>query len=384
MKYCLSMLLAAGLAAPAARGAELVDFETQILPIFAERCVGCHGPEKQQGRLRLDAGDQIAAFRKETLLVAGKPDESELLRRLTLPEDDNRRMPKGADPLPAEQVALIRTWIEQGAVLTAAAAVSPPAAETPTAEAEPFVPGEEDPELAKLPPTSAEAIAAIEAAGGSVMPLFGSSPLLQVSFARSAHPAGDEAVAALAGAAEQIVWLNLSKSQATAAGLAPLAKLTNLIRLNLEQSSVDDAGLAHVTELKRLEYLNVYETAVTDAGMAGLHGLPRLRRLYVWKTKVSYEAAQALQAAIAGLEVNLGWDHPAVVKARLTGELSTAQELAKTATERAADLERQFNAAREAQQHADDRVKQLQEQLEALETPAEESAEPAAEQAAAS
>ncbi|HMO85827.1 MAG TPA: hypothetical protein PKC18_13010 [Lacipirellulaceae bacterium] len=108
MKYCLSMLLAAGLAAPAARGAELVDFETQILPIFAERCVGCHGPEKQQGRLRLDAGDQIAAFRKETLLVAGKPDESELLRRLTLPEDDNRRMPKGADPLPAEHPHLDR------------------------------------------------------------------------------------------------------------------------------------------------------------------------------------------------------------------------------------------------------------------------------------
>ena len=42
------------------------------------------------------------------------------------------------------------------------------------------------------------------------MPLYGESPLLQVSFARADSPAGDEALAALAGAADQIVWLDLS------------------------------------------------------------------------------------------------------------------------------------------------------------------------------
>lgn len=33
---------------------EAIDFERDIRPIFAARCVSCHGPERSQGGLRLD------------------------------------------------------------------------------------------------------------------------------------------------------------------------------------------------------------------------------------------------------------------------------------------------------------------------------------------
>jgi mono/diheme cytochrome c family protein len=355
--------------------AEPIDFSKQILPIFAAKCAGCHGADKQLGKLRLDAADQIEAFHEDTLLVAGKPEESELFQRITLPADDKKRMPKESDPLPAEEIELIRQWISEGATFTVA---TTPAGDAPAAEAPPeekWVPGEEDPALAELPAASPEAIAAIEAAGGTVMPLFGGSPLLQVSFAQATTPPGDAAVAALSAAADQIVWLNLSKANVTAGGLAPLANLKNLIRLHLENSNLDDAGLAHVASLKRLEYLNVYGTTVTDASIAPLKELPRLRDLYVWKTQVSFDAAEALKAAVPGLDVNLGWDHPQVVRIRVTKELEVAKKMAEEAGTKATEMEAQFNAAKEAKTQADARVTELENQLKALDAPpAEQSA----------
>jgi mono/diheme cytochrome c family protein len=383
-QYFALGLLAYSLVGAASGRADKVDFATQIQPIFAQRCAGCHGEKKQMGKLRLDSAEEIGKFEEKTLLVAGKPDESELFQRITLPADDKKRMPKGGDPLSAEQIELIKQWITDGASFTSIDAPAPKDAPAEQPQATPPAPpAEEDPELAKLPKASAEAIAKIEATGATVMPLFADSPLLQVSFAQAASPPGDEAVAALTAAADQIVWLNLSKSQVTAVGLAPLAQLKNLIQLHLEHSNVDDAGLAHLAGLPRLEYVNVFGTSVTDAGAEHLKALPKLRRFYVWQTKISFEEAEALQKAIPGLEVNLGWDHPAVVKVRVTKELATAKEIVATATTRASELEQQFNAAKQGKEQAEARVKELEDQLKALEAPAPAEGAAPAEQAAA-
>jgi len=378
----VSCLISHGYAA----AAEAVDFETRVLPIFTAHCVKCHGPDKANGKLRLDTATDLTATAKETLLAHGKPDASELLTRITLPEDSRKRMPKGAPPLSAEDIATIRQWIEGGASLTSAekpadaadkAAPSEAIADVPTEIPPPRTPSEEDPDLAKLQPASAEAIAAITAAGGSVMPLFGDSPLLQVSFAQSTSPPGDEALAALAGAADNVVWLNLSKAQFTAAGIEHLAKLKNLIQLHLEHSTIDDAGIAKLAGFPRLEYLNLYGTSVTDAGVTPLAGLAKLRNLYVWQTKVSWDAAQGLQKAVPGLEVNLGWDHPQVIKLRVTKELETAKKISETASARAAELEQQFTAAKQAKEQTEARVKELEEQLAGLDKPAEDATAPA-------
>ncbi len=365
-----------------ASAAEGVDFDTQILPLLSARCVKCHGPDKQSGRLRLDTAAEITATAKDTLLGGGDAEKSELLRRILLPAKNPKRMPKGADPLPAEEIALIRQWIEGGAALTSVEAPATDAAEAEEAAehvAEPTpprVPTEEDPELASLPPASADAIKKIEAAGGVVMPLFGESPLLQVSFAQAASPPGDDAIAALADAADNIVWLNLAKAQVSANGLAALSQLKNLIQVHLEQSNVDDAGLDLLAKLPRLEYLNLYDTAVTDVGISKLKGLAKLRNLYVWQTKVSWDASVALQSAIPGLEVNLGWDHPEVAKRRMTKELKSAKQMAAAAATHAAALEQQFTAAKQGKEQAEARVKELEEQLKALEKPsADESAD---------
>lgn len=380
----------------AVQGEEKIDFAAQIQPILAAKCAGCHGEKKAAGKLRLDSAEQIEAFgEKDHLLVAGKPDESELYQRLVLPADDKKRMPKGTDPLPEAEVALIKQWIEQGAVLAVAAAVTTPApaeaAMSPeeTAKkaadeakvAEAALKAADEAELAKVGPAAPEAIEKLKAAGASVMPLFGESPLLQVSFARSESPAGDEAIAALADVADQVVWLDLSGAQASGAGWAQVAPLKNLNRLHLEKSTVDDASLATIAALPRLEYLNLYGTGITDAGLEHLKNAKRLRKLYLWQTKVGYDPAMALQTATPGLEANLGWDHPGVVKVRLTKELETAKKTAEESTAKAAELQKQLEAANAEKTAADAKVQEVDAQLKALEPPAAAPAEPPAEAA---
>ena len=90
-----------------------VDFARDVYPIFRRSCIECHGPEKQEAELRLD---QRASTLKSGSIEAGKPDDSELLRRILLPRGHDEVMPAIGDPLPKRQVAIIRRWIQQGAV----------------------------------------------------------------------------------------------------------------------------------------------------------------------------------------------------------------------------------------------------------------------------
>ncbi|MDE0915974.1 MAG: PSD1 and planctomycete cytochrome C domain-containing protein [Planctomycetota bacterium] len=92
-----------------------VDFEREIEPILAARCIKCHGPQKQKEGLRLDRS--AFALRGgdsgEPGIVAGDSAHSELFRRITAHELD--RMPPEGEPLTTAQVALIKRWIDEGA-----------------------------------------------------------------------------------------------------------------------------------------------------------------------------------------------------------------------------------------------------------------------------
>src|SRR4029077_13368755 len=93
-----------GILAANAVAEEKVDFAKQIQPIFKESCEKCHGEKRASGKMRL----HTAAALKEKwdadkgLITAGKPEESELYKRITLPAGDKKLMPKGGEPVGEE------------------------------------------------------------------------------------------------------------------------------------------------------------------------------------------------------------------------------------------------------------------------------------------
>ena len=93
-----------------------VDFNTQVKPIFNNKCISCHGGVKRKAGFSL-------LFRSEALantesgkpaIIPGKPDQSELIRRITL-NDPEERMPYKHEPLSQKEIETLRQWIKQGA-----------------------------------------------------------------------------------------------------------------------------------------------------------------------------------------------------------------------------------------------------------------------------
>jgi mono/diheme cytochrome c family protein len=88
-----------------------VSFARQVLPIFQETCAECHGAETQEVELRLTTYEEVMKGSEYGPVVeAGDPTGSILLDMVAAGE-----MPQDAPALEADQIALIRGWIEQGA-----------------------------------------------------------------------------------------------------------------------------------------------------------------------------------------------------------------------------------------------------------------------------
>jgi mono/diheme cytochrome c family protein len=104
---------------PATATAAPVDFRRDVAPILAENCFQCHGPDDgvRKGKLRLDLREQAlkGGRSEEPAIVPGKPDQSEMIRRL-LSDDPDRAMPpaKSGKKLTPRQIEILRAWITEG------------------------------------------------------------------------------------------------------------------------------------------------------------------------------------------------------------------------------------------------------------------------------
>ncbi|NNM30415.1 MAG: DUF1549 domain-containing protein [Akkermansiaceae bacterium] len=123
-----------------------------VRPILEQNCVECHGAEKDKGGLRLDTRAALLEGGDSADAVdLGDPAKSEILRRVTLPHDDDEFMPPldkeedDRDPLAAGQVALLEGWIKAGAPWPEKVTLVPRPRTAPTEN-----PDEPDPTLAAI------------------------------------------------------------------------------------------------------------------------------------------------------------------------------------------------------------------------------------------
>lgn len=112
---CVALSTSVGARAAAAEQPS-VEFSRDIKPLLAEHCIRCHGPDKAEGGLNLTDRAKVVGKLESGVagLVVGKPDESEIIRRVTS-HDEAVRMPPEGKPLAATDVAKLRRWIAAGA-----------------------------------------------------------------------------------------------------------------------------------------------------------------------------------------------------------------------------------------------------------------------------
>lgn len=281
---------------PIANVNEAVLFTGIIQPIFGEKCYNCHSSKKVKGSLRMDEEKLLFKGGKHGAIIqAGNPEGSELMKRLLLPAEDDKRMPPKDQPqLTKDEIDLIGWWIRTGAdtkkkvkELNPDGAIQPALASIgsgggDTVRHEPLSKVfDENP----AKPDQA-AIDKLKALGIIVSPVAKEKNLLEVSCINF-QAFGNSDADMLSAFADNIVWLRLDHTAITDDALKQIGKLKNLVRLNLSGTQVSAAGISFLQSLNNLEYINIVNTKVDDKALLILSKLPALKNIYCWETMVT-------------------------------------------------------------------------------------------------
>jgi Planctomycete cytochrome C/Leucine Rich repeat len=300
-----------------------VNFEKQILPVLQKKCLDCHSatkvvdgkPKKPKGDLRLDAAwAMLKGAENGPSVVPSNLAKSYIHEVVNLPKDDDMFMPPKGDPMTAEEIKLLKEWIETGAdfggwtgnmegapaeALAAATASAP----------KPVKPREHDlfyAALAKdLKPAADADLAKAKQAGAQVSLLKADSPLLRADFLTGVSKCDDAKVASLTPLGSHISQLDLGRTVITDAALKTLSEFSRLSVLDLRQTKITDAGLAALSSLKNLQTLNLYGTEITDAGLKSLAAIKSLKQVTLFQTKATPAGVKLLTEAISGIQVTL-------------------------------------------------------------------------------
>jgi len=109
-------------AGPEARDASIwthveVSYQNDVLPILEASCISCHGGMNEEGEVVIELGYDMSTYEGVMagsdygpVIEPGDPDGSLFLDMIV-----NGDMPEDGDPLPPEQIEIIRTWIAEGA-----------------------------------------------------------------------------------------------------------------------------------------------------------------------------------------------------------------------------------------------------------------------------
>ncbi|TAH07219.1 MAG: hypothetical protein EAZ14_11515, partial [Runella slithyformis] len=95
---------------------QIQELNLEVRSIFAHNCYSCHGEGKTKGELRLDKKEFIFKGGKHgPVIEAGKPESSEIIRRITLPTGHKEAMPTKGKRLTEKEISILEYWIKQGA-----------------------------------------------------------------------------------------------------------------------------------------------------------------------------------------------------------------------------------------------------------------------------
>ena len=291
-------------------GEEINVYAELVHPIMGAKCMICHGPAKQNGKLRLDSFEAIMRGGDNgRVVVPGDDAESDLITVILLPMAHEDHMPPPNRPqITDEELAALVYWVREGATADLMIAkADAPAELLPLLEPTYRLLEDETLQAARL---AAEAQARVEqavrreelAAVLAALPealAQGFSFEDQTSARLLFSPATHRHVltsADLVTAREVLracVDIDLSRLAIDGAVLAELRYASHLQPLNLAGCEVGDELFEHLGSLPELERLSLFGTQITELPTDLSEQLPRLRQLFVGGTEVDAVAVQA-------------------------------------------------------------------------------------------
>jgi uncharacterized membrane protein len=293
-----NLIGAAAIQKPVTVGEALL-FEDLIQPMLDKRCAQCHREGKMKGNFSVHTlADLIKGGKSGSAVVGGALEKSELYNRITLDSSNEKHMPAdGKTPLTADEIRIIKWWIEKGMALKGKKI-------SELKDAEPIKPlvakalglGVEINNASDIPtsenrinPDIPEGVTtglldSMRNHGLSVRIMLHKPLILDITLPSGSGNRLNEVKPFLRQVAKNVVWLNLSQNGLTENELDFLPLMTNLEKLRLEKNPITDAIVGQLEGLTHLEALNLNETKITKSCLERLKQVPNLKRVYSWHT----------------------------------------------------------------------------------------------------
>ena len=297
---------------PVADVQEAAVYSDLVQPLLQTKCYSCHGENKQKGGLRMDDTLKLMKGGEDGVVLSPrKAGESEMVRRILLPVDNDDHMPpREKGQLSESQISLLHWWIDNGAdfkkrvkefeqpekmksVLLSFQDVSE------TDDTLSFVP--EKP-VAKA---DEKIFDKLNERGIMVLPVGKESNYVSVNFFTDTLVT-DEDFELLLSLKKQLIWLKIGFTDLKDEQMSKIAQLTNLTRLSMEHTSVSDQGIGQLKACGQLQYLNIVGTPVTAKGVLALKDLQELRSVYVYQTGIAKTDWPELSIALPGTKIDSG------------------------------------------------------------------------------
>ncbi len=282
-------------------GKEMLVYGDVIAPILEIKCAGCHNSTRAKGSFVVNNFQSL--FRKGESGHPGidrtNPEQSELLSRINLPDDNDDHMPpQGKTPLTSKELELIDTWIKRGASQTATAYSSDSLKELVSS----VVPDvrrylrrasinklRDDQLSAELSGLAKELGIVIQRDSSADEGMF----TVSMSFPPESFTGGD--LKKLVPYADHISALSLISSSIDDEGLYFVGQMENVKLLFLQNTKITGTGLVYLQRMKTLELINLSFTDVDDKSCIDLLQIPNLKAVYLYRTKTTMPVIDAMR-----------------------------------------------------------------------------------------
>ncbi|HLT51584.1 MAG TPA: c-type cytochrome domain-containing protein [Arenibacter sp.] len=288
-------------------------YEDIVHRVLDVNCIGCHNPNKKKGELLMTGIQELLVGGENgAAIVRGQPDNSELIKRLRLPPENEEHMPpEGKKPLSENEILILERWIALGASDTLRLNHldnDEPLQGLVTMMMAPKKSGKWE----SFPLVADSTLQNLNGDYTTVKRISANSQALSVSI--FSPPKYDpKLILALGRVADNIVELDLSGLPLGEKELEIIGICKNLEWLELDKTQITDSEFAKLGGLSNLLVLKAYATQITEASLPVLKNFNNLHSLYLWDTPLSDIENGALKDALPNARIDRGIDPELII-----------------------------------------------------------------------
>ena len=271
-----------------------IIYEHIVARIVEQKCASCHNPNKQKGEYTMTSlKDLLKGGKTGKAIDLDHPKDSELLKRLHLPKEEEEHMPPTEKKqLTSTEIKLIEEWILLGASDTLQ--LHHLKSDAPlVALVHTLTQPDAAASWSKLPKVDNATIANLGSDYLTIKRLASDTDALSINM-YTPTLYSSELITVLAPIAKNIVELDFSTLPIAEKEMAFIGTCVNLEKLEIDQSLVNDATVSELKTLSKLKVLKIFDTKITDSSITTFEQLQGLEKLFIKGTGITNKGISKL------------------------------------------------------------------------------------------